>query len=277
MATATKSKAVAKKKKGGALSGPSELQRAMAMAGGAGNEALTSADLAIPFLKILQDLSPQTKKRDEEYVDGAEPGMFFETVSRTLWDGDEGLVAVPCHYLSMVNEWVKRTEGGGFVASHRDMPTAMEHCTDHDKHDLIDTHQHALMVLLPNGTWTQCIFPMKSSALKASRQWNSLVNGREGSFVDEDGITQTYELPRFFATWRLKTAERTNDSGTFFVPRTPELEMTLEDMGEEGEALFERAFDFYRQCVAGEAKVDYRKMDEAVVVEDDEDIDGPGF
>ena len=112
---------------------------------------------------------------------------------------------------------------------------------------------------------------MKSSALKASRQWNSLVHGRKGRFIDEDGSEQSYELPRFFGTWRLKTAERTNDSGTFFVPRTPELEATLDDMGEAGEALFESAFAFYRQCVAGETQVDYRKMDETVAVSDDDD------
>lgn len=270
-----KSTAVAtKSNKGGAITGGSSIQQAMAAAAGAGNESLTQTDLAIPFVRILQDLSPQTKKRDEAFVEGAEAGMLYESVSQSVWPLEDGALMIPCHYQFMVNEWKKRTEGGGYIASHPDMVSAIENCADSDKHDLVDTHQHAVLIRLPNGTWSEAIFPMKSSAIKASRQWNSLVNGKTSSFIDEDGNEQTYELPRFFGVWRFRTAEKSNDQGTFFVPKTPELEANLEDMGPEGEALFNRAFAFYRQCVAGEAQVDYRKMDEAEVVEED---DEPGF
>ena len=43
---------------------------------------LGQEDLAIPFLRILSDTSPQVKKRDPEYVDGAEVGMLFNTLTR---------------------------------------------------------------------------------------------------------------------------------------------------------------------------------------------------
>jgi len=46
---------------------------------GLGN--LTQEDLALPFLKILGQLSPEVNKRDGKYVQGAEPGMIYNTVS----------------------------------------------------------------------------------------------------------------------------------------------------------------------------------------------------
>jgi len=41
----------------------------------AGLNNLGMDDLAIPFLRILSDTSPQIKKRDPLYIEGAESGM----------------------------------------------------------------------------------------------------------------------------------------------------------------------------------------------------------
>ena len=41
-------------------------------------------DLALPFLKILGQLSPEVNKRDGKYGEGAEPGMIFNSVSGEL-------------------------------------------------------------------------------------------------------------------------------------------------------------------------------------------------
>ena len=38
-------------------------------------------DLALPFLKVLVQSSPQVNKRDGKYVEGAEPGMIFNSVT----------------------------------------------------------------------------------------------------------------------------------------------------------------------------------------------------
>ena len=38
-------------------------------------------DLALPFLKILGQLSPEVNKRDGKYVEGAEPGMIYNSVT----------------------------------------------------------------------------------------------------------------------------------------------------------------------------------------------------
>ena len=57
-----------------------------------------SEDFALPFLRVLGQLSPETNKRDAKYVEGAEPGMIFNTVTKQLYDGEEGVSVIPCYY-----------------------------------------------------------------------------------------------------------------------------------------------------------------------------------
>ena len=44
-----------------------------------GSQNMTQEDLALPFLKVLGQLSPEVNKRDGKYVEGAEPGMIVNT------------------------------------------------------------------------------------------------------------------------------------------------------------------------------------------------------
>ena len=49
-----------------------------------GSEDVTIDDLTIPRVDIIQDLSPQHKKNKPEYIEGAEVGMLFNTVTGKL-------------------------------------------------------------------------------------------------------------------------------------------------------------------------------------------------
>ena len=76
-------------------------------------------DLALPFLKILGQLSPEVNKRDGKYVENAEPGMIFNSVTGELFEGSKGIEVVPCHYKLEYIEWKERGEGSGApVAIH---------------------------------------------------------------------------------------------------------------------------------------------------------------
>ena len=46
-----------------------------------GAQNISQEDLALPFLKILGQLSPEVNKRDGKYVEGAEPGKIINTVT----------------------------------------------------------------------------------------------------------------------------------------------------------------------------------------------------
>ena len=63
---------------------------------GKGLGKLTQEDLALPFLKILGQLSPEVNKRDGKYVEGAEAGMIYNSVTGELYNGVEGINVIPC-------------------------------------------------------------------------------------------------------------------------------------------------------------------------------------
>ena len=50
-------------------------------------------DLQIPFIRVIQALSPQIKKSDPAYIDGASQGDIFNTVTGQHWDGEEGVIS----------------------------------------------------------------------------------------------------------------------------------------------------------------------------------------
>lgn len=81
---------------------------------GAGFENQTQADIAIPFLAVLQALSPQCEGDDSPF----RPGMLFNTVSEEAYKAAEGTLFVPGLTDHVVVEWKPKDKGGGIVAVH---------------------------------------------------------------------------------------------------------------------------------------------------------------
>lgn len=75
-------------------------------------------DNVVPFLSLLQDMSPEVKKRDPEYVDGAEPGFILNKATRQLYTPDGGVLVQPWATDRCINEWIPRENGGGFQGRH---------------------------------------------------------------------------------------------------------------------------------------------------------------
>jgi|CXWL01.1.fsa_nt_gi hypothetical protein len=86
---------------------------------GAGFESNDTRDKMIPFLTILQDLSPQVK--GETKVPGAEIGMLYNTVTGELWPADKGVVIQPVMKHRLWVPWIPRAKGGGFPEDHPPM------------------------------------------------------------------------------------------------------------------------------------------------------------
>ena len=79
---------------------------------GKGLENVSNDDITIPRLAVVQAGSPQRKKKDEKYIEGAEEGHIFNTVSNKLYDV-EGITVIPCGYRKSYVEWVPRENGDG--------------------------------------------------------------------------------------------------------------------------------------------------------------------
>ena len=81
-----------------------------------GAQNISQEDLALPFLKILGQLSPEVNKMDGKYVKGAEPGKIINTVTNALYDS---INVIPCHYKRQYIEWQDRgTSSGAPVVIH---------------------------------------------------------------------------------------------------------------------------------------------------------------
>jgi len=175
-----------------------------------------SEDFALPFLRVLGQLSPETNKRDAKYVEGAEAGMIFNTVTRQLYDGEKGVNVIPCHYKREYVEWSDRGEGTSAPVQIHTVESGIIQETKRDANykDRLPNGNYlentaSYFVLLEDGT--AALISMKSTQLKVSRSWNSMMNsiklkGKKGMFT-----------PAMHShVYNLKTVQQSNDKGTWF-------------------------------------------------------------
>ena len=59
-----------------------ELQEAFLENANMGMEEVGKDDLQMPFIRAIQPLSPQIKKNDSEFIEGASAGDIFNTVTK---------------------------------------------------------------------------------------------------------------------------------------------------------------------------------------------------
>ena len=175
-------------------------------------------DLALPFLKILGQLSPEVNKRDGKYVEGAEPGMIYNSVSGDLYDGVKGIDVIPCFYKLEYIEWKDRGEGPGApVAIYDSSSDIMSKTTpDANYKDRLPNGNYiektaSHFVIVAGDSPSTALISMKSTQLKISRKWNSMMSG-----IKMKGKNGLFTPASFSHIYRLKTTQMSNDKGTWF-------------------------------------------------------------
>ena len=181
-----------------------------------GMEGMGSGDFAKPFLRVLGQLSPEVNKRDAKYVEGAEPGMIFNTVTRQTYDGETGVNLVPCGYKREYVEWSDRGEGTSAPVAIHSVESGI----------IKDTTRGAdYKDRLPNGNYlentasyfvltedmSQALITMKSTQLKISRSWNSMMNS-----IKLKGKSGMFTPASYSHVYNLSTVQQSNDKGTWF-------------------------------------------------------------
>ena len=175
-------------------------------------------DLALPFLKILGQLSPEVNKRDGKYVEGAEPGMIFNSVSGDLYDGVKGIDVIPCFYKLEYIEWKDRGEGPGAPVAIYDSSSDIMSKTKPDANykDRLPNGNYiektaSHFVIITGDSPSTALISMKSTQLKISRKWNSMMSG-----IKLKGKNGLFTPASFSHIYRLKTTQMSNDKGTWF-------------------------------------------------------------
>jgi len=184
----------------------------------AGSQNMTQEDLALPFLKVLGQLSPEINKQNAKFINGAEPGMIINSVTKELHDGKKGIDVIPVHYERQYVEWQDRGQSGNApVAIHRADSDILS-TTTRDKswkdrlpngNYLENTANH--FVVLLGKTPSTALISMKATQLKISRKWNSLMMG-----LKLQGKNGLFTPPTYSHIYNLKTVQMSNDKGTWF-------------------------------------------------------------
>tara|TARA_R110001592_G_scaffold130547_1_gene343787 strand:+ start:288 stop:1055 length:768 start_codon:yes stop_codon:yes gene_type:complete len=183
----------------------------------AGAHNIEQDDLALPFLKVLGQLSPEINKQNGKYVAGAEPGMILNSVTKELFDGSKGIDVIPCSYDRKYLEWKPRELGGGLVGMHAiDDDIVKTTKRDSMNRDVLpngnyleNTANHFVVTL--GETPTSALISMTRTQLKVSRTWNSMMMS-----IKMQGKNGLFTPPTFSHIYHLKSVQMTNDKGTWF-------------------------------------------------------------
>ena len=71
--------------------------------GRTGLEGISNECIAIPFLKLAQDLTPEARKVHSQYLEGLSPGMFFNRTTRSIYGSK--LKVVVLGFYQQFGEW----------------------------------------------------------------------------------------------------------------------------------------------------------------------------
>lgn len=82
---------------------------------GAGMQDFTREHFKLPFVRVLHYECPQIEVGEAKFIDGAKPGMLYNTATNEIYDGTAGLGFIPVHVDHSFIEQVPFNDGGGFV------------------------------------------------------------------------------------------------------------------------------------------------------------------
>lgn len=228
---------------------------------GAGMDAIGTEDMQIPFLRILQPLSPQLIKSDPKYIKGASAGDLFNTVTGEFWEAEQGVVVIPCGYTVKYLEFIDKEAGGGFVGelnpddenvrntqrmgSKEILPSGNE---------LVRSAQHLVMIVNPETGGTQtAICDLKKTGIKVSKRWNTMMR-----MVQYQGKNGPFNPPMWGTVWKLTGIQESNDKGSWFNLSVEKMEPT-----EVPGSALQAAKSFFESFQKGEIKTSGVSSDEA--------------
>lgn len=231
----------------------------MEMDAGGSFDGMTQDDYALPFLRLLANVSPEVGE-----LEGALPGMILNSVTNQLFDGKKGITVVPCVYLRQYIEWAPRGQGSGApVHVHPATSDILTHThkEPQDNKDYLDngnyienTANYYVMVVNELGIPEPALITMKSTQLKKSRKWNSMMQS-----VKVQGKNGLFTPPMYSQVYRLSSVPEGNDKGKWFG-------WEIERIGAvESPDIYNAAKSFAQSIGAGDVKVKHESDTGAAV------------
>lgn len=233
---------------------PAAMAQAFAQDAGRGIEEADKDSYAIPFLAILQGLSPQI-----ESVEGARPGMICNTITNELF---KSVLVIPCYYQRRFLRWASRENGGGLKGEYTpaEVESGKLEGVSRDGlgrlmiegDELKDTRSHFVLFQSANGTWSPALLSLSSTQIKKSKRWMSRIQGLEVQLPDGSTINP----PSFSHVYRLSTAKEENSKGSWYG-------VNVDLVGAVQDAqLYQKARAFHASVAAGDVQTQRPENDE---------------
>lgn len=255
-----------------------ELPAGMSLAGiaddaGEFTQQFEKGDLATPFLRVLQSLSPQLQKQKPEFIPGAEQGDFILTSTSRIIKGDQGVLVVPVHFEKSHTEW--KPNRGGFVADHGPAFDVDRNATwDEGANTFILRNGNELAVGMlyyvyvvdpETGATESAAFILSGSQMKKGRKWNSVMRS-----FQLKGPKGYFTPPSFFLSYLVTTVPESNAQGSWYGVSIKSDKFTHQLP--DGPDLYDRAKEFYRNVQSGTIKVQMDASEGATAPAADEEL-----
>lgn len=174
---------------------------------GQGSESVTARDMAIPRLKLLQQMNEEVMHGNAKYIEGARAGLILNSVSRELYNA---LFVINLNFTHKVVVWRKRAAGSGMFGTFDDEVQARAALADagedEGNYDITDNPEHLVLILSPEGEPKgYALLDLPGTKAKISRQWNTLIHEQE-----------QIGNPRFGCVWQLGVQSESNTKGNYY-------------------------------------------------------------
>jgi len=171
--------------------------------------------------------------------------MFFNTVTRQLYDGEKGIHVIPCHYRLEYQEWADFGTGSGrpeniFPGNSDILSKTTKDAMNKDRlpngNYIQKTAQHFIIILNEKSSETALI-SMSSTQAKISRKWNSMMMS-----ITKDGKDGPYTPPPFSHIYKLSSVKNTGKGNEWYGYNIQKVS-EITDVN-----LYKRAKSFYESC-----------------------------
>ncbi len=158
----------------------------LGIADNAGYEEFGAEERLIPFLRVIQALSPQLKQSKPEFIPDAKEGMLCIPSMKKLFDGKEGIYLIPVGYNRRWNEWAPRASGGGLVNIYENdsimsQTKRIEKVGDQlPNGNTVSEHRNLFGALIDttNQTLTPLVISAASSQIKYLKEATTILDGQ---------------------------------------------------------------------------------------------------
>jgi hypothetical protein len=189
---------------------------------GSGLENVRSSDVSIPYISILQPLSPQVQPKSDSFISDAKQGMLYNNVTKEIYP-ENGLRFIQCGFVKKYIEWTPRGTAGASkapIAEYTMDDPISKTATKNDRgqlllpngNQLVETANHFGLFVKEDGTSIRACMSLDSTDLSASRALLTMMTSQRGFLPDGRDFT----LPSWIQIYNVVPEFKQNESGMWY-------------------------------------------------------------